>query len=260
MGFKKSLNNSKTIQMNLKILGSSSAGNCYLLESSNESLLIECGVNFQKVKVACDFNIKRIVACVLSHEHLDHAKAVEDVLKAGITVTASKGTHEALGTISHHRADTIGVNQVKRYGNFTIKAFDIKHDVKEPLGFLINHPECGTVLFLTDSYYCEYKFSGLDHILIEANYCQSILDARLQSGSTIKTLRDRVIESHMSLQVCKQTLASYDLSNVKNIVLIHLSDGNSDERRFKKEVEEQTGKLVHIARPGLTLPLLKTAF
>lgn len=246
--------------MKLVVINSNSAGNAYILETENEALLIECGYNFNETKKALNFNLKKVVGCILTHEHGDHSIAVNEVLKAGISVVASKGTHEVLGTIEHHRAEVIGVNHVKRLGNFTVKAFDIKHDVKEPLGFLINHPECGTILFLTDSYYCEYKFSGLNHILIEANYCQSIIDKRLQSGSTIKSLRDRVIESHMSLQVCKQTLASYDLSDVKNIILIHLSDGNSDERRFKREVEEQTGKLVHVACPGLVVPLSKQPF
>lgn len=246
--------------MKLVVINSNSDGNAYILETENEALLIECGYDFKETKKMLNFNLKKVVGCILTHEHGDHSKAVNEVLKSGISVVASKGTHEVLGTIEHHRAEVIGVNQVKRLGNFTVKAFDIKHDVKEPLGFLINHPECGTVLFLTDSYYCEYKFSGLNHILIEANYCQSIIDKRLQGGSTIKSLRDRVIESHMSLQVCKQTLASYDLSDVKNIILIHLSDGNSDERRFKREVEEQTGKLVHVAGPGLVVPLSKQPF
>jgi ribonuclease BN (tRNA processing enzyme) len=62
-----------------------------------------------------------------------------------------------------------------------------------------------------------------------------------------------VIESHMSLSTCKDLLKANDLSQVNNIVLIHLSDGNSDAKRFEAEVQEVTGKTVHVANAGLVI-------
>ena len=41
--------------MKLKILGSSSNGNCYVLETRNESLIIECGVRLSRIKRALDW-------------------------------------------------------------------------------------------------------------------------------------------------------------------------------------------------------------
>jgi len=43
-------------------------------------------------------------------------------------------------------------------------------------------------------------------------------------------------------------------------VLIHLSDGNSDEEMFKREVEDATGKTVTVASNGLVMDLNKTPF
>lgn len=248
--------------MLLTIISSNSDGNAYILRSnSGEVLLLECGVNFKEIKQALKFNLKSVAGCLLTHEHGDHARSVNEVLDAGINVYASYGTHEALKTEKHHRtrfmhalADPIMI------GGFRVKAFDVKHDVAQPLCFLIHHPECGTILFLTDSYYCEYRFTGLNQILIEANYCQKIIDRKLEAGANPKFLRDRVLQSHMSLDTCKKTLLSYDMSQVQNIVLIHLSNGNSDEDRFKKEVEEVTGKTVHIASAGLNIDFNKTPF
>lgn len=239
--------------MRLKVISTGSIGNAYILENDQEALLIECGVNFKLIKQALNFDLKKVVGCILTHEHLDHAKAINDVLTAGIYVHSSQGTHEALGTDKHHRAVYAYEDVMFKIGNFKIKPFAVQHDVKDPFGYLINHPETGTVLFLTDSYYCEYVFPGLNNIIIEANYCQGILDQRVQDGMNPKFLRDRVIQSHMSLSTCKQTLAAYDLSAVNNIVLIHLSDGNSDAKRFKREVEEQTGKMVYVAKAGMTI-------
>ena len=63
--------------MELKILGSSSKGNCYLLDNGKEALMIECGIAFKNVQKAVDFDITRIKACIKSHEHGDNAKHVE---------------------------------------------------------------------------------------------------------------------------------------------------------------------------------------
>ena len=45
-----------------------------------------------------------------------------------------------------------------------------------------------------------------------------------------------------------------------NIVLIHLSDSNSDANLFKKEIFELTGKKVTVADKGMTIPFNITDF
>lgn len=244
--------------MQLTVIGSSSKGNAYILHNEQEALLIECGVHFTDIKKHLNFNLKKVVGCLVTHEHGDHAKSIKDVMAAGINVYATEGTFRALGVTASHRAVTTFYGDQFKVGGFRVMPFEVKHDVEEPAGFLLFHPECGKVVFITDTYYCPAKFSGLNNIIIEANYCKNILDNKVGNGSMDpKFLKDRVITSHMSLQTCKQTLAANDLTNVMNIVLIHLSDRNSDEKRFKTEVEEQTGKLVHIADTGLTIPFNK---
>ena len=57
--------------MILKVLGSSSTGNCYLLQSSEgETLIIECGVHLKEIKKALNFNIRNVAGVLISHEHL----------------------------------------------------------------------------------------------------------------------------------------------------------------------------------------------
>lgn len=56
--------------MKLKVLGSSSKGNSYILEAENEALILEAGINFNEVKKALDFNISKIRGVCISHEHL----------------------------------------------------------------------------------------------------------------------------------------------------------------------------------------------
>jgi phosphoribosyl 1,2-cyclic phosphodiesterase len=253
--------------MKLNILGSDSrTGNCYILENDKEALVIECGVPFDKIKKALQFNLSKVSGCIVTHDHGDHAKAIHDMMKAGINVYATEGTHKACGSDAHHRAKVIPIRKDQEYGeqfqvgNFRVIPFTVMHDAAHPVGFLINHTETGTILFVTDTYYVKQKFRGLNNVIVEANFCQDILDDRLSRGENPKFLRDRIFKSHMSLATCKGLLQANDLRQVNNIVLIHLSDGNSNAEKFKREVTELTGKMVHVAEAGMCIPFTKNPF
>ncbi len=55
--------------MLLKCIASGSKGNSYALISDKEILLIEAGVRFREVKKHIDFQVSKIVGCLISHEH-----------------------------------------------------------------------------------------------------------------------------------------------------------------------------------------------
>lgn len=245
--------------MELKILGSSSKGNCYLLDNGKECLMIECGIAFKEVQKAVNFDISRIKGVIVSHEHGDHAKHVQKCLDSRIPVYMSQGTKEAL-KLEHRFAFPMFERIVVHIGNFKVQPFDTQHDAAEPFGFLIHHPECGLVLFATDTYYLRYAFADLNNILIECNYRLDILDANVEAGKLPKALRARTIKSHCSFDTCKETLLANDLSKVHNIVLIHLSDGNANAIEFKQGIQEVTGKTVHIAEKGMTINFNKSPF
>ena len=246
--------------MKLKIIGTGSKGNAYVLENEHEALLIECGVNISEIKKVLNFNLNKIVGCIVTHEHLDHSKSIVDVMKSGINVWTGAKTYTALKTLNHHRANVIASKQEIQIGRFKVMAFDVKHDAAEPLGYLIEHQDCGKILFLTDTYYCAYTFKGLNNIIIEANYSKAIIDRKFGAESGKEFLRNRILKSHFSIENCKEMLSANDLSKVNNIVLIHLSDSNSDEKQFQKEISELTGKTVTIANNGMEIPFKKTPF
>lgn len=239
--------------MKLKVISTGSKGNAYILSNENEALLIEAGVNIKEIKQALDFDLSKVVGCIVTHEHLDHAKSAVDVARLGIDVYCSLGTMKARSLGNINRVKQIKSREVFMVGNFKIMPFDVKHDANEPLGFLIEHPDCGKTLFLTDTYYCKYTFPGLNNILIEANYSKEIIDKKFGPDSEKEFLRNRILKSHFSLANCKDMLSANDLSKVNNIVLIHLSDSNSDEKQFVKEVTELTGKNVCAAVNGMEI-------
>jgi phosphoribosyl 1,2-cyclic phosphodiesterase len=240
--------------MNLIVLGSSSKGNCYLLSSESEVLIIECGVNISEIKKALNFSFAKVVGCVLTHEHMDHAKSAKEMMQMGINLYTSRGTIRSLALdINHHRLKTIKAGEAVQIGSFKILPFKTQHDVAEPLGFIINHPETGNILFITDSFYVENTFRNLHNVIIEANFSQDIIDEKVRNGASPEFLRNRIFKSHMSLETCKKTLKANDLSKVNNIVLIHLSDGNSNATQFREEIEGLTGKNVHVADAGIII-------
>jgi len=102
------------------------------------------------------------------------------------------------------------------------------------------------LLFATDTFYIKPKFAGLDYIMIECNYAKDILD----KNDTNKKVKNRLYSSHFELENVKEFLKANDLSQVKAIYLMHLSDGNSDEIRFKHEIMALTGKPVIVCQKG----------
>jgi phosphoribosyl 1,2-cyclic phosphodiesterase len=237
----------------LKVIGSSSAGNAYVLENDTEALLIECGMRMSEIKKAVGYNLRKVVGCILTHNHQDHSKGAREVIAAGINIHATVGTLKAIGIHGHHRARPVLEEKQFNVGNFKVIPFHVKHDAEQPVGFLINHPETGVVLFVTDTYYLPNTFLGLNNVIIEANYCQQILDERLAAGASPEFLRNRIFKSHMSLDTCKGVLRANDLTKVNNIVLVHLSDGNSSEDRFQKEIGAMTGKKISVATAGMVI-------
>jgi ribonuclease BN (tRNA processing enzyme) len=115
------------------------------------------------------------------------------------------------------------------------------------LGFLIFHPDSGLIAFITDSCSCDQVFNELDHVIIECNYARDILDANIIAGKVGYSQGNRIRLTHMELENCKRTLMCSDLSSVRNIVLVHLSNDNSDAERFRTEIQELTGINVEIA-------------
>ena len=250
--------------MNLKILGSSSRGNCYLLiDESGETLAVEAGVRFCEVQKAMNFKTSNLVGCLVSHEHGDHAKYINAFTLAAIDVYCSTGTKQGYSTavkIAPHRIHEIESGVIFNVGDFRIYPFDVVHDAAQPMGFLINHPESGNILFLTDSFYSEFTFKNLNNIILEVNYDEEILEGNITAGRIPASLRQRIVTSHMSLTTAKELLSANDLSNVNNIVLIHLSDGNSHSERFQKEIQAHTGKSVTVADSGMQINLDKIPF
>lgn len=233
--------------MDIKVLASGSSGNCYKVSDGKTSLLLECGIPFKEIQKRLNFKLYEIDACLVTHEHLDHAKSVMEILKSGIDVCMSGGTAK-LFEHDFFKVTTVKTLEQFKIGTFEILPFDVEHDAADPLGFILYSTVTGErLLFATDTYYIKYRSKNLSYIMIECNYAIDILKANFEAGKLPAALKNRLMQSHFELANVKKFLQANDLSKVKEIYLLHLSSGNSDEARFKREIQELTGKPVIIA-------------
>ena len=245
--------------MRLHVIGSGSKGNCYLLKAGNgETLMLEAGVAFRKVLPALGGSTRNVAACLVTHEHGDHAKHARDVAGHGIRLAMTQGTAEALGLGDSSTVTRFHSGHVLQFGGFAVLPFDTRHDAKEPCGFLIDHAEMGTLLFATDTGALPELIPGLSHVMIEANYDPERLADREDIPLSTKV---RIAASHMSIDDAVEALTRrIDLKGVRCIVLIHLSEHDGDPDGFLDRVAGATGKEVHTAAPGLTVDLSPTPF
>ena len=223
--------------MKFRSLASSSAGNAYIVSDSETNILLECGVAHRTLQKLSGFSLSEFAACLVSHEHKDHAKSVDALIKDGMEVYMSQGTAEALGTE--------GVTLIENMEQFNVGSLDIIpfttfHDAAEPLGFLIKSRNDGDVLaFATDTVNLRYKFPGLNILAIEANYDKAILERCDRMPDKVK---HRITNAHLEIDTLCEYLSALDLSTCREIHLLHLSDATSHEGRFLNKVSQAVPK------------------
>ena len=227
--------------MKFEAYASSSAGNAYSVSDGQTRILLECGVSHNKLQKLSGFSLSEFQACLVSHEHKDHAKAVEELISRGMAVYMSPGTADALEVDS---AELIENMEQFNVGSLDIVPFTTFHDAREPLGFLIKSRVDGDVLaFATDTVNLRYKFPGLNILAIEANYDKHILD---RCEKMPEKVRYRITNSHMEIDTLCDYLRSLDLSQCREIHLLHLSDATSHEGHFINKVSRAVPRGIEI--------------
>lgn len=244
--------------MDLHVIQSGSVGNCYILDGECQTLIIECGVSPEKVMRQTSFDARKIVGALVSHEHGDHGEYASKFAERAIDVYSAKETLDAIGLGNNRHAHAIRAMQTFAIGEFVVRAFDVVHDAAAPLGFIIEHPECGRILFATDTHYLRYNFRKLavNHIMIEANYSEDELSQRVFNGQANPAQAQRVRSSHLSIAMCCDVVAANLTPNLSTVVLLHLSDANSNAANFA----DLAGKIapyanVYVADRGLRVPM-----
>jgi phosphoribosyl 1,2-cyclic phosphodiesterase len=227
--------------MEIKIIASGSSGNSYFVSDGNTGILLDAGIPFKRIQEGMGFNTSVIDACLVTHRHGDHTKAVPDLLRRGIDVYSCQD-------VCTKFCGCRKITQLKEFtiGTMMVLPFDCLHDV-ECFGYLLMSKETGeNLLYFTDTSFIKYKFGRLDYVLGEANYDYDLMTCNARVGTIPWKLSKRVIETHMSIDTLLGVLKSNNLSHLKQIYLIHISDNNSNEESFKERIQMATGAEVYV--------------
>lgn len=228
--------------MRLKCLGSSSAGNCYLLTSgSGETLILDCGIPIKEIKKGLNWNIKDVVGVLCTHKHLDHSKSLDDLKKMSIPVFAPYKRNY----------------NKKNYGGFTIYPFplqtldgnwthtDANGESCPIFGFLITHPEIGRMLYITDCELIKWRFKDINHILLGVNYDKDLIDRDNASKA------NHVFRGHLSIDTAYNFVTANYSDSLQNVIMCHLSSENSDSDSFIEKMKKVAyGANVDVAAAG----------
>ncbi|MDZ7658037.1 MBL fold metallo-hydrolase [Fodinibius sp.] len=224
-------------------LTSGSDGNAIIVDDGYSKLLLDAGVSYSKL--AKWIRPSSLSGVLITHEHGDHSKAVPELVRRGVRVYASKGSWEALvseNNIPITVTSTLKHLDQREIGTWIVMPFLVEHDAEEPMGFLFQSKETGKKgVYIADSAYVNYNFSGVTHWILEANYADHILE----TSEDEEWLKDRIRQSHFSFDDLKKFFRDSDLSQTEEIHLVHLSSRNSDEQLFKNEIQKLTGAPVY---------------
>ena len=195
--------------LTLKVIGTGSLGNMYLLAYDGEKLLIELGMPYKDLLLNID-DINSVVGAIYGHSHIDHAlpKTIEEVKKVGLKILCPTNTK-------------IG----KRYklGSFEIIPLPAIHNV-ECRAYLIRVGG-DTVLFATDTRLLpKVNNVKIDYFIVEVNYIERIREQVVLSDSESNGLHlNGIYQNHHSLESAVEYFESLPYKP-KKIVTIHRSN------------------------------------
>ena len=220
--------------MKVSILASGSNGNCTLIETENESLLIDDGLSFKSLYERinkCENNVEKLTSLFLTHEHVDHISGVKVLLKRlPLRCYLSKGTFEGLNFETKLQVETTGYSIIKdgdilQMKDCKVTVIRTHHDAREPIGFVIEEAD-KKVVYITDTGYVDQVYYPLlknaDMYIMESNYDVELL---WSSGRPFE-LKKRIDgdHGHMSNVTSAVLLSKVIGENTKKVVLAHISD------------------------------------
>ena len=203
--------------LKLQTLATGSSGNCYLLSTETETLILDCGIPIMEIKKGLDFDLSKVVGCVVTHSHKDHSQSANELKKMGIPVWKPY--------ISGHK-------MANRYFHpFSIQCFDVPHDDEICCGFYI---KCNgeRFLYVTDFEYIKYSFKKqqIQHLLIECNYQNKYVEKSANN-------REHVLRGHAELQTTLGVVKD-NADSLRNVILCHISSGNGNPYEMVEEVKK----------------------
>ncbi len=218
--------------MKIKVLASGSKGNCTYIESNNTKLLIDVGINYNKLseyfeKESLDLN--SLDGILISHTHKDHLGGLASLIKKVATKVFIKEDlfSEVKKIIPKENIELVDNDFV--LGDFSINLFSTSHDVPNS-GYILDDGK-NSLVYITDTGYINRKYIPLTTnktvYIIEYNHDEKMV----MQGPYPYILKERVLsdKGHLSNTYSTNYLTKVVGDNTKYIILAHISENNNTE-------------------------------
>lgn len=185
--------------------------------------------------------------------HSDHANkdTIRKVVQYGIPIYSNEETR-----VVDKRIISMKKGRKTSIGGFKIQPILLFHNCMN-FGYVIEHEEIGKLVFCTDTCRIPYRFKNVNHFMVEANYSYDLLIDHMCDNVYSQSASENHMEINDTIEMLKENYSS----SLQNVVLIHLSNGNSDANEFVKKTKEELGfNNVFVAEKNFVLPLYKEEF
>jgi len=229
-----------------------------VVQYGETTILVDAGMSAKQICIRLEtvgVNVDSLDGIVLTHEHSDHTKGVDVLLrKRGIPVYANAMTREAMqDRMKSEIAWRMFQNtQDFTIGELTVSPFNVPHDAAEPVGFVVASTTAKLGV-LTDAGYVtqgvRHALRGLDAIFVEANYDMGLLEADTKRPWSIKQ-RISSRHGHLSNDQTAELLKDIATEQLKHVVLGHLSSDCNAPDVAMRTISAVWNELTH-ERPSI---------
>ena len=238
-------------------LSSGSKGNAIYLGSHTTKILFDVGISFKSLKERLDsinVDITDIDAVIISHEHSDHIKGLDQLIKkTDIPVFANSDTAKMiLAAVSEKpKFKIFSTGETFSFGDFEIHPFSIQHDTLDPVAFSVKFDGkkigiCTDLGFATSLVAAHLK--DCDYLYLESNHDEDWVHASPRSHVYKQRVLSR--QGHLSNKACAALLSKIYHPGLKQVYLAHLSaDCNSPKNAIDtvNSFLEHENKLVNLS-------------
>ncbi len=249
--------------------GSGSSGNCYLLITPNDALLIDLGVGLRGLKKdfrEYGFSLSMVHHVLITHDHADHIKSVGSFSHDfNVPVYATREVHVGINRnycvtqkVTSELAHVVEKGTTYQIGDFSVTPFGVPHDSSDNVGYFIE-AEGTNFCIMTDVGYVTDEMKDYirraRHLVIEANHDEEMV----MGGPYPQFLKTRILSQtgHLSNRNCALALIENMSEDLKNVWLCHLSEENNHPELARKTVESLLRDYGVIAGVDLQLEVLK---
>lgn len=249
-------------------LASGSSGNCYYLQTSAITLLIDAGIGPRVMKkrlAQYNLNYEGIDAILITHDHADHIKGVGYFgEKRNVPVYATEKVHAGMNRsycMTYKLTNSARVVEKEvtfSLGDVQITPFEVSHDSTDSVGYLLqigdlNFCVCTDVGHLSETV---IRYASQAQLLVlESNYDEDML----QRGPYPYHLKQRIVgdNGHLSNADAARFVREFAHKDVRHIWLCHLSQDNNHPQLAYKNMEQALMDTGHIVGEDVQLDVLK---